>query len=56
MSVAKDAIYNWIVLRKIPAHRAGRLWKFKLSEVDERIREGKAADPNGVHKSDRVMS
>jgi len=28
----------------MPAHKVGRLWKFKISEVDEWIRSGSAAD------------
>ena len=27
----------------IPAHRIGRQWKFKLSEVDEWVKSGKSA-------------
>jgi len=28
----------------MPAHKVGRLWKFKISEVDHWIRTGGAAD------------
>ena len=35
-------MYRWIESRKLPAHRIGRLWKFKLSEVDEWVRAGGA--------------
>jgi len=28
----------------MPAHKLGKLWKFKVSEVDEWIRAGKAAE------------
>ena len=28
----------------MPAHKAGRLWKFKISEIDEWIRSGGAAE------------
>lgn len=38
LGVAKDTIYRWIETRTLPAHRVGRLWKFKLSEVDEWVR------------------
>jgi excisionase family DNA binding protein len=44
LGVAKDTIYRWIESREMPAHRVGRLWKFKLSEVDEWVREGHASD------------
>jgi excisionase family DNA binding protein len=38
VGVAKDSIYRWIEKRGLPAHKIGRLWKFKLSEVDEWVR------------------
>ena len=28
----------------MPAYKVGRLWKFKISEVDEWVRSGAAAD------------
>jgi excisionase family DNA binding protein len=40
LGVAKDSVYRWIEARKLPAQRIGRLWKFKLSEVDEWVRVG----------------
>lgn len=42
LGVAPDSIYRWIEARGLPAHRIGRLWKFKLSEVDEWVRAGHA--------------
>jgi excisionase family DNA binding protein len=42
LGVAKDTIYRWIESRALPAHRVGRLWKFKLSEVDGWVRAGGA--------------
>jgi excisionase family DNA binding protein len=42
LGVAKDSVYRWIDSRKLPAHRIGRLWKFKLSEVDDWVRAGGA--------------
>ena len=42
LGVAKDSVYRWIERRRLPAHRIGRLWKFKLSEVDRWVREGGA--------------
>lgn len=40
LGVAKDSVYRWIEARGLPAHKIGRLWKFKLSEVDEWVRAG----------------
>jgi len=47
IGVAKDTVYRWIEVRTMPAHRVGRLWKFKLSEVDEWVRGGGATAEEG---------
>ena len=47
LGVAKDSVYRWIEARKLPAHRIGRLWRFKLSEVDEWVRAGGAQEDDG---------
>lgn len=52
LSVAKDSIYRWIERKKLPAHKVGRLWKFKLSEVDEWVRDG-GADAGETTRTDR---
>jgi excisionase family DNA binding protein len=44
VGVAKDTVYRWLEARTLPGHRVGRLWKFKLSEVDQWVRAGHAAD------------
>ncbi len=50
LSVAKDSIYRWIEHKALPAHKVGRLWKFKLTEVDEWVRAGGAAgDDDGAN-------
>jgi excisionase family DNA binding protein len=43
LGVARDSIYRWIDKKGLPAHKMGRLWKFKISEVDEWVRAGGAA-------------
>ncbi len=40
LGVTQDSIYRWIEGRGLPAHKIGRLWKFKLSEVDAWVRAG----------------
>ena len=42
LGVAKDSVYRWIDTRSLPAHKIGRLWKFKISEVDDWVRAGGA--------------
>lgn len=44
LGVGRDTILQWIAKRNMPAYKVGRLWKFKLSEVDDWIRSGGAAD------------
>lgn len=39
-----DSIYRWIEENGLPARKIDRLWKFKLSEVDEWMRAGGAGD------------
>lgn len=43
LGVNKDTIRNWIKRKDMPAHKVGRQWKFKLSEVDAWIKSGKSA-------------
>ena len=52
LGVAKDSIYRWIDRRRLPAHRIGRLWKFKVSEVDEWVRAG-GADSDKPSEDDK---
>ena len=55
LDVAKDSIYRWIEARHLPAHKVGRLWKFKLSDVDEWVRAGGADaqdDPHDMSRND----
>lgn len=42
LGVTKDTIRKWIKKTDIPAHKIGRLWKFKLAEVDEWVKSGKS--------------
>ena len=44
LDVNKDTIRNWIKKSSIPAHKVGKLWKFKKTELDEWIKSGKSAN------------
>ena len=44
LAVAKDSVLRWIEGKGLPAHKIGKLWKFKLSEVDVWVRAGGAVD------------
>jgi len=43
LGVNPDTIYKWITRKKMPAHKLGRLWKFLVSEVDQWVKAGEAA-------------
>ena len=43
LGVGRETILQWISKRNMPAYKVGRLWKFKLSEVDDWIRSGGAS-------------
>lgn len=44
LDVNKDSIRNWIKKESgIPAHKIGKQWKFKKSELDEWVKSGKSA-------------
>ena len=43
MGITKDTVRNWIKKTDIPAHKIGKLWKFKRSELDDWIKSGKRA-------------
>lgn len=52
LGVGRDTILQWIAKRNMPAYKVGRLWKFKLSEVDDWIRSGGAADDSSTSTSE----
>lgn len=43
LDVAKDSIYRWVESKGFPAHRVGRLLRFKLSEVDTWVRSSNSS-------------
>ena len=48
LGVSKDTVHRWLRKRGLPAHKVGRLWKFKVSEVDDWVRAGRAEDRDQV--------
>jgi len=38
LGIKRDTVYKWIDKKGFPAHRAGKFWKFKISEVDEWVK------------------
>ena len=43
LGVTKETIRNWIKKTDIPAHKIGKLWKIKASELDAWVKSGKSA-------------
>jgi len=54
LDVNKDSIYRWINNKGLPVHRVGRLFRFKLSEVDEWVKSGGAAEPDSRNPARRT--
>ena len=44
LGVSNDTVYKWINKQDMPAHRMGRLWKFKKDEVDRWVKAGGATE------------
>ncbi|WP_298594534.1 helix-turn-helix domain-containing protein [uncultured Mitsuokella sp.] len=44
LSVSKDTVRVWMKDGKLPMNKAGKRYKFKLSEVDNWLRNGKIAE------------
>lgn len=42
LGINRDTVYKWVKRKNMPAHKVGKLWKFKVSEVDVWVRAGKA--------------
>ena len=56
LGIARETVYRWIDQKGLPAHRIGKFWKFKLTEVDGWARTGAAAsdvDPKSPEGEER---
>jgi len=47
LGIKRDTVYRWITEKNMPAHRMGRLWKFRKTEVDAWVTSGGAAETDG---------
>ncbi len=43
LGISRDTLHTWIAEKVLPAHKMGRNWKFKTSQVDEWVTSGKAS-------------
>ena len=42
LGIRPPTVYKWIERRNMPAHKVGRLWKFKTGEVDHWVKSGES--------------
>ena len=42
LNVKAFTIYKWLERKDMPAHKVGRLWRFKITEIDQWVRSGDA--------------
>lgn len=48
LSVSKDTVRSWTKEGRLPAYKAGKMYKYKLSEVDQWLRDGKLDQENAI--------
>ena len=53
LGVSNDTVYKWIDQYAMPAHRMGRLWKFKKDEVDTWVKAGGANKTSGGYDPEK---
>lgn len=56
LGISKETVYRWLEKGSIPAHRIGKLWKFKPSEVDGWVLSGQAGEGNPNKASKEIDS
>ncbi len=44
LGISRDSALKWIAKKGMPAHKVGKKWKFKISEIDEWVRKGQAEE------------
>ena len=49
LSISLDTARTWTRSGKLPAYKVGKRYKYKLSEIDSWVREGKITEENKVN-------
>lgn len=44
LNVKPDTVYKWLERKDMPAHKVGRLWRFRISEINQWVKSGGAAE------------
>jgi excisionase family DNA binding protein len=52
LCVSRETILQYINKKGMPAHKLGRQWRFKISEVDEWLRSGDAAEKEDIDSTE----
>ena len=47
LKVTKEPIYRWVDTKDLPAHRVGRLLRFRLSQVNAWVQSSGGNQPKG---------
>ena len=47
LNVKPDTVYKWLERKDMPAHKVGRLWRFRVSEINQWVESGKAQQDKG---------
>ena len=47
LGIKPPTVYKWIDRKNMPAHKVGRLWKFRAKEIDKWVESGKAGANEG---------
>ena len=54
LQVSKDTVYRWVDTQRLPAHRVGRLFRFRLSQVDDWVQNRSGYTPTNRSSDDTV--
>ncbi len=54
LGVNKDSVYRWIDKMGLPAHRVGRLLRFRISEIDDWVRADSANETENSSARERL--
>lgn len=54
LGVQRDTVYKWIIRKNLPAHKVGRLWKFRKSEIDNWVRAGSTATTGEIQPPEKL--
>lgn len=51
LGLARHTVCRWIEAKGLPAHRIGRVWKFKVTRIDTWVEAGGANDGSSADKT-----